>query len=202
MHKQLLAERLLTEQLLLRLAETSSHVHITERVLYTEVKRKCSTAKTNLEFLLLERLLLHLCESARARRRKGCLPILCGEKGSVARHRHHAAIGFGIPIRPLLLIPDEVFTGDHTVKVRTLARSDTSDADGILLASRNVASPGYFRYPYRRRFRTTYVRCFGDCLTAPRRPWHSRPLVVERPPFRTGFDVNPISSTSDFVNIL
>ena len=78
--KQLLVERLLTEQLLLRLAETSSHVHITERVLYTEVKRKCSAAKTNLESLLLERLLLHLCELARAHRRKGSLPRLCGER--------------------------------------------------------------------------------------------------------------------------
>ena len=34
--KQLLEEKLLTEQLLLRLTETSSHVHITERVLYFE----------------------------------------------------------------------------------------------------------------------------------------------------------------------
>ena len=89
--KQLLAERLLTEQILLRLAETSSHVYITERVLYPEVKRKCSTAKTNLESLLLERLLLHLCELARAHRRKGSLPGLCGEKGCVACHRHSAA---------------------------------------------------------------------------------------------------------------
>ena len=78
--KQLLAEKLLTEQLLLRLTETPSHVHITERVLYTEVKRKCSVAKTNLESLLLERLLFHLCELARARRRKGSLPRLCGER--------------------------------------------------------------------------------------------------------------------------
>ena len=69
-----------------------------------------------------------------------------------------------VPIRPLLLIPDEVFTGDHTVKVRTLARRGTSDTDVILLAVRNAASPGYFRYPYRRRFRMTYVRCFGDRL--------------------------------------
>ena len=64
--EQLLAERLLAEQLLdaehlshrrlartvvtnlesllLRLAEKSSHVHITERVLYTEVQRKGSVA--------------------------------------------------------------------------------------------------------------------------------------------------------------
>ena len=55
-------------------------MHITERVLYTEVKRKCSVAKTNLESLLLERLLFHLCELARARRRKGSLPRLCGER--------------------------------------------------------------------------------------------------------------------------
>ena len=53
--KQLLAEKLLTEQLLLRLTETPSHVHITERVLYTEVKRKCSVAKTNLESLQIGR---------------------------------------------------------------------------------------------------------------------------------------------------
>ena len=92
---------------------------------------------------------------------KGFSTQIVRRKGSVARHRHPAAIGFGLPIRPLLLIPDEVFTGDHTVKVRPFARSDTSDADGILLAARNVASPGYFRYPYRRRFRTTDVRCFS-----------------------------------------
>jgi len=77
--EQLLAERLLAEQLLdaehlshrrlartvvtnlesllLRLAEKSSHVQITERVLYTEVQRK----------------------------------------GSVAYHRHPAAIGFHVP---------------------------------------------------------------------------------------------------------
>jgi len=42
--EQLLAEQLLAEQLLLRLMKKSSHVHITERVLYTEVKRKCSVA--------------------------------------------------------------------------------------------------------------------------------------------------------------
>ena len=54
-------------------------MYITERVLYPEVKRKCSTAKTNLESLLLERLLL-LCELARAHRRKGSLPRLCGER--------------------------------------------------------------------------------------------------------------------------
>jgi len=27
-------------------------------------------------------------------------------------------------------------------------------------------------------------------LTAPQRPWHSRPLAVERPPFRIDFDTN------------
>ena len=42
--EQLLTERLLAEQILLRLMEKSSHVHITERVLYIEVKRKCSVA--------------------------------------------------------------------------------------------------------------------------------------------------------------
>ena len=113
----------------------------------------------NLEFLLLERLLLHLCESARARRKKGSLPILCGERVLLRVIDTLRLSGFGVPILPLLLIPDEVFTGDHTVKVRTLARCDTRDADGILLAARNVASRGYFRYSYRRRFRTTYVRC-------------------------------------------
>ena len=107
---------------------------------------------------------------------KGFSTQIVQRKGSVARHRHPAAIGFGLPIRPLLLIPDEVFTGDHTVKVRTLARSGTSDADGILLAARNAASPGYFRYPYRRRFRTTYVRCFGDRFDGT-----SMPLAL--PPF-------------------
>ena len=39
--KELLTERLLTEHVVLGLTKTSSHVHITERVLYTEVKRKC-----------------------------------------------------------------------------------------------------------------------------------------------------------------
>ena len=86
---------------------------------------------------------------------KGFSTQIVRRKGSVARHRHPAAVGFGLPIRPLLLIPDEVFTGDHTVEVQSLARSGTSDTDGILLAVRNAASPGYFLYPYRRRFRTT-----------------------------------------------
>jgi len=86
----------------------------------------------------------------------------CAEKGFCCASSTPAAIGFCVPIRPLLLIPDEVFTGDHTVKVRTLAPSDTSDTDVILLAARNAASPGYFRYSYRRRFRTTYVCYFGD----------------------------------------
>ena len=40
--EQLLAVRLLAERLLLRLMKKSSHVHITERGFYTEVKRKCS----------------------------------------------------------------------------------------------------------------------------------------------------------------
>jgi len=101
---------------------------------------------------------------------KGFSTPVVRRKGSVARHRYPAAIGFGLPIRPLLLIPDEVFTGDHTVKVRTLARSGTSDADGILLAARNAASPGYCRYPYRRRFRTTLCVALVTALTAPQRP--------------------------------
>jgi len=96
--KQLLAERLLTKQLLLRLTETSSHVHITERVLYTEVKRKCSGAKMNLESLLLERLLLHLRELARAHHRKGSLHRLCGERVLLRVIDTLRAIGFGLPL--------------------------------------------------------------------------------------------------------
>ena len=42
--------------------------------------RLARTAQTNLESLLLERLLLHLCVLARAHRRKGSLPRLCGER--------------------------------------------------------------------------------------------------------------------------
>jgi len=42
--EQFLTERLLAEQILLRLMKKSSHVHITEKVLYIEVKRKCSVA--------------------------------------------------------------------------------------------------------------------------------------------------------------
>ena len=42
--ERLLAERLLEERLLLRLMKKSSHVHITDRVLYTKVKRNCSVA--------------------------------------------------------------------------------------------------------------------------------------------------------------
>ena len=46
----------------------------------TSHQRTARTAKTNLEFLLLERLLLHLCVLARALCRKGSLPRLCGER--------------------------------------------------------------------------------------------------------------------------
>jgi len=42
--EQLVAERLLAELRLLRLMKKSSHLHITERVLCTEVKRKCCVA--------------------------------------------------------------------------------------------------------------------------------------------------------------
>jgi len=43
-------------------------------------EEKVFAAKTNLESLLLERLLLHLCELARAYHRKGSLHRLCGER--------------------------------------------------------------------------------------------------------------------------
>ena len=46
----------------------------------TSHQRLARTAQTNLESLLLERLLLHLCVLARAHRRKGSLPRLCGER--------------------------------------------------------------------------------------------------------------------------
>ena len=110
-------KNLLTEQLLLRLTETPSHVHITERVLYTEVKRKCSVAKTNLESLLLERLLLHPCVLARAHRRKGSLPRLCGERVLLRVIDTLRLIGFGLPTRPLFSTPDKVFVGNCITRV-------------------------------------------------------------------------------------
>jgi hypothetical protein len=55
------------------------------------------TAQTNLESLLLERLLLHLCVLARAHHRKGSLPRLCGERVLLRVINTLRPIGFGLP---------------------------------------------------------------------------------------------------------
>ena len=70
------------------------------------------TAQTNLESLLLERLLLHLCVLARTHRRKGSLPRLCGERVLLRVIDTLRPIRFGLPTRPLFSTPDEVFAGN------------------------------------------------------------------------------------------
>jgi len=60
-------------------------------------QRLARTAQTNLESLLLERLLLHLCVLARAHRRKGSLPRLCGERVLLRVIDTLRPIGFGLP---------------------------------------------------------------------------------------------------------
>jgi len=63
----------------------------------TSHQRLARTAQTNLESLLLERLLLHLCVLARAHRRKGFLPRLCGERVLLRVIDTLRPIGFGLP---------------------------------------------------------------------------------------------------------
>jgi len=63
----------------------------------TSHQRLTRTAKTNLESLLLDRLLLHLCVLARAHRRKGSLPRLCGERVLLRVIDTLRLIGFGLP---------------------------------------------------------------------------------------------------------
>ena len=77
----------------------------------TSHQRLARTAQTNLESLLLERLLLHLCVLARAHHRKGSLPRLCGERVLLRVIDTLRPIGFGLPTRPLFSTPDEVFAG-------------------------------------------------------------------------------------------
>jgi len=63
----------------------------------TSHKRLARTVKTNLESLLLEHLLLHLCVLARAHRRKGSLHRLCGERVLLRVIDTLRLIGFGLP---------------------------------------------------------------------------------------------------------
>jgi len=63
----------------------------------TSHQRLARTAKTNLESLLLERLLLHLCVLACAHRRKGSLHRLCGERVLLRVIDTLGLIGFGLP---------------------------------------------------------------------------------------------------------
>ena len=60
-------------------------------------QRLARTAQTNLESLLLERLLLHLCVLARAYRRKGSLPRLCGGRVLLRVIDTLRPIGFDLP---------------------------------------------------------------------------------------------------------
>jgi len=63
----------------------------------TSHQRLARTAQTNLESLLLERLLLHLCVLARAHRMEGSLPRLCGERVLLRVIHTLRPIGFGLP---------------------------------------------------------------------------------------------------------
>ena len=63
----------------------------------TSHQRLARTAQTNLESLLLERLLLHLCMLARAHCRKGSLPRLCGERVLLRVIDTLRPIWFGLP---------------------------------------------------------------------------------------------------------
>jgi len=135
----------------------------------TSHQRLTRTAQTNLESLLLEHLLLHPCVLARAHRRKGSLPRLCGERVPLRVIDPLRPIGFGIPTRPLFSTPDEVFVG-NTHFCRPNTRICTSGSYGTLLAAHTVASPGCFLCLYCRRSRTLCVHCFDDCSGGTARP--------------------------------
>ena len=79
--ERVLGERSLGEQLL-----TNSLTRRTTSRRTTSHKRLARTAKTNLEPLVSECLLLHLCVLARAHHRKGSLHRLCGEGVTVLLH--------------------------------------------------------------------------------------------------------------------
>ena len=128
------------------------------------------TAQTNLESLLLERLLLHLCVLARAHRRKSSLPRFCGERVLLRVIDTLRPIGFGLPTRPLFSTPDEVFGGNTHFYRPNTARICTSGSYGTLLAAHTVASPGCFLCLYCRRSRTLCGHCFDDCSAGTARP--------------------------------
>jgi len=96
-------------------------------------------------------------------------------KGSVAHHRHPAAIGFGLPTCPLFSTPDEVFAGNCTAIDQTSAsaRNGTYAPFENLLVARTLASPGCFLHLYCRRFRTSCVHYCGNRFArlAPQGPW-------------------------------
>jgi len=64
----------------------------------TSHQRLEQTAKTNLESLLLEHLLLHLCVLARAHRKKGSLSRLYGERVLLRVINSLRLFGFGLPL--------------------------------------------------------------------------------------------------------
>jgi len=111
---------------------------------------------------------------------KGFSTQIVQRKGSVARNRRPAAIGFGLPTRPLFSTPDEVFSGNHTARGRILARIGTNVSYGNLLAAHTVASPSCFLCLYCRRFRTSCVHCFGDRFDGTARPLVRPPFLLSR----------------------
>jgi len=86
----------------------------------TSHQRLARTAQTNLESLLLERLLLHLCVLARAHHRKGSLPRLCGERVLLRVINTLRPIGFGLP-------SSNQAQGEYTRSITEHARKECTD---------------------------------------------------------------------------
>jgi len=91
-HRTVLQKTVSREQLL-----SNSRAWRTTSRRTTSHQRLARTAKTNLESLLSEHLLLHLCVLACAHRRKGSLPRLCGERVLLRVIDTLRSIGFGLP---------------------------------------------------------------------------------------------------------
>ena len=68
---------------------------------------------------------------ARAHRRKGSLPRLCGERVLLRVIDSLRLFGFGLPTRPLFSMPDEVFAGSSILGRPWLClRMETINVDG------------------------------------------------------------------------
>jgi len=88
----------------------------------TSHQQLARTAKTNLESLLLERLLLHLCVLARAHRRKGSLHRLCGERVLLRVINTLRLIRFGLP-------STNQAQGEYTRSITEQAPAKSVDSD-------------------------------------------------------------------------